>query len=94
MRREFLHRYTNDAILLYENIFFDGKKVFIAGSCIQPAVKTFFPSKKYFHIIILHHLYNGVKRCKNSLLMNKTGFMRVKEIDYHSLPAETNISLA
>jgi len=26
--------------------------------------------------------------------MNKTGFMRVKEIDYHSLPAETNISLA
>ena len=53
-----------------------------------------FPIKKYFHIIILHHLYNGVKRCKNSLLMNKTGFMRVKEIDYHSLPAETNISLA
>jgi len=30
--------YTNDAILLYENIFFDGKKVFTAGSCIQPAV--------------------------------------------------------
>ena len=29
---------TNDAILLYENIFFDGKKVFTAGSCLQPAV--------------------------------------------------------
>ena len=26
---------TNDAILLYENIFFDGKKVFAAGSCLS-----------------------------------------------------------
>jgi hypothetical protein len=30
--------FHNDAILLYENIFFDGKKVFTAGSCLQPAV--------------------------------------------------------
>ena len=29
-----------------------------AGLIHEPAVKTFFPSKKYFHIIILHHLYN------------------------------------
>ena len=36
--------YTNDAILLYENIFFDGKKVFTAGSCLQPAVRRFVSS--------------------------------------------------
>ena len=29
---------TNDAILLYENIFFDAKKVFTAGSRYEPAV--------------------------------------------------------
>jgi hypothetical protein len=29
---------TNDAILLYENIFFDRKKVFTAGSKHKPAV--------------------------------------------------------
>ena len=35
---------TNDVILLYENIFFDGKKVFTAGSCLQPAVRRFVSS--------------------------------------------------
>ena len=34
----FIARFHNDAILLYENIFFDGKKVFTAGSRYEPAV--------------------------------------------------------
>ena len=50
--------YTNDAILLYENIFLMGKRFSPPVEYTNRQWRPFSNQKKYFHIIILHHLYN------------------------------------